>query len=83
MSLKCRDCGSRNTDVVSAKELSENTGDESIMISKVGAIDPMIVAAAIRAIFLALEKLSGYLKEKEKGNRKVVVCKDCGYWEKV
>ena len=33
--------------------------------------------------FMSLGKLFSWLKEKEKGNRQVVVCNDCGHWEKV
>ncbi|MBY5949290.1 hypothetical protein [Photobacterium rosenbergii] len=83
MSLKCRGCGSRTTEVVNAKELSEKTGDSSFITQNQGAIDPNIVAGALKAIFKALGKIFGWLEEREKGNRKVVVCRDCGHWEKV
>jgi len=81
--LKCKECGSRNTQVVSAKELSEKTGDSSILTAATGYINPVIVIKALKALFEALGKLFGWIEEKEKGNRKVVVCKDCGHWEKV
>ena len=83
MSLKCKGCGSRDTEVVSARELSDKTGDANIMTAAAGALNPVLVVEAINAIFKALGKLFGWLEKKEKGNRKVVVCKDCGYWEKV
>lgn len=83
MSLKCKGCGSRDTEVVSARELSEKTGDASVMTAAAGAINPVIVVEAINSIFKALGRLFGWLGEKEKGNRQVVVCKDCGHWEKV
>lgn len=83
MSLKCKGCGSRETEVVSARELSEKTGDASVMTAAAGAINPVIVIEAINSVFKALGKLFGFLEEKEKGNKQVVVCKDCGYWERV
>jgi hypothetical protein len=83
MSLKCKECQSRNTEIVSAKDLSEKTGDKSIMTASAGAINPVIVLKAISDIFEAFGKLFGWLKEKEKGNRKVIVCKDCGHWNKI
>ncbi|MBL0668369.1 hypothetical protein JD488_16950 [Aeromonas jandaei] len=83
MSLKCKECGGRNTEEVSAKELSKKTGDASLLSAGAGTINPVVVVEAISAIFKALGKLFGWLGEKEKGNRQVLVCKDCGYWEKV
>ena len=83
MLLKCKGCGSNNTEVVSAKELSEKTGDTSIMTSATGTINPILVLEVVKHIFKAMGKLFGWLEEKEKGKRKVVVCKDCGHWDKV
>jgi predicted nucleic-acid-binding Zn-ribbon protein len=85
MSLQCHKCESRNTEIVSAKELSEKTGDISLMSAgaMAGVINPVLVVSALKSIFEALGKLFGYLEEKEKNNRKVIVCKDCGYWEKI
>jgi predicted nucleic-acid-binding Zn-ribbon protein len=84
MSLQCHKCGSQNTEVVSAEELSNKTGDMTPMsAATVGMIDPILVGEAIKSIFQALRKLFDFLEEKEKNKRKVVVCKDCGYWEKI
>jgi predicted nucleic-acid-binding Zn-ribbon protein len=84
MSLQCHKCGSQNTEVISAEELSNKTGDmRPISSATAGIIDPMLVIKAIKSMFQALEKLFGFLEEKEKNKRKVIVCKDCGYWEKI
>ncbi len=86
MSLKCKNCGSRNTTVVSAKELSDRTGDSSLDSLQVGFIPKESIGsiiAAITAIAVAVGKFFSFSKEKEKSNRKVVLCKNCGYWEKV
>lgn len=83
MLLKCKGCGGNNTEVVSAKELSEKTGDASIMTSATGTINPILVLEVFKNIFKAMGKLFGWLEEKEKGKRKVVVCKDCGHWDKI
>jgi len=84
MSLQCHKCESKNTEIVSAEELSNETGDKTPLSgAAMGAIDPTLVAVALKSIFQALGKLFGFLEEKEKNKRKVVVCKDCGYWEKV
>ena len=84
MSLQCHKCESQNTEVVSAEELSNKTGDMTLMsFATVGIINPILVVEALKSIFLALEKLFGFLEEKEKNKRKVIVCKDCGYWEKI
>lgn len=83
MSLKCKECGSRNTETVSAKELSDKTGIPSIMTGAKGFINPTLVVGTLSVIFEALGKLFGWLEEDAKGNRKVTVCKDCGHWEKI
>ena len=85
MSLQCRKCGSRNTEIVSAKKLSDKIGNKSLMTANAGflVVDPVIIAEALKAIFQVLGKLFDYLKEKEKNKRKIVICKDCGYWERV
>ena len=81
--LQCKKCGSKNTETVSAKELSDKTGDETVMSAAVGNIDPAILIEAITEIFKTLGKLFGFMKEREKNSRTVFVCKDCGYWEKI
>ena len=83
MSLQCHKCESQNTEVISAEELSNKTGDMIPMSATAGMISPILVAEAIKSIFQAFGKLFGFLEEKEKNKRKVVVCKNCGYWEKI
>ena len=83
MSNQCNKCGSRNTATVKAKGMAEKTGDSSFMTAASGMISPALVGEVLKAIFEFLGKLFGWLEEKEKNDRSVVVCKDCGYWERV
>jgi hypothetical protein len=53
------------------------------MTAASGMISPALVGEVLKAIFEFLGKLFGWLEEKEKNDRSVVVCKDCGYWERV
>ena len=79
MSLQCHKCSSRNTEVVKAKELAEKTGDTAVLTMGSGVVGIELLGK----LFEALGALFGWMKEKEAGGRSVVVCKDCGYWEKV
>ena len=83
MSLKCKECGSRDTKVISARELSAITNDTSVLTTSSGKIDIIFFVEAIKYISQALGRLFEWLKEKEKNDSRVVVCKDCGYWEKI
>lgn len=83
MSLKCNSCGSTNTEIVSAKQLSEKIGDPSIMTGTKGVIDPTLVVLAIIAIAKALKGLFDWMKQKEKNDHKIIVCKQCGHWERI
>lgn len=76
MSLKCNNCGSRNTQTTTAKKLAETTGNSNITNAASGFVSPKEIVGLLKALF---EWLSG----KEKNSRSVVVCKDCGYWERV
>jgi len=65
MSLQCHKCGSQNAEIVSAEELSNKTGDPTLLSgAATGAINPTLVAEALKSIFKALGKLFGFLEEK-------------------
>ena len=83
MGIQCNKCGSRNTQVVKAKEMAEKTGDNSFMTATSGAVDPNIVLKALEALFNFLGKLFESKSEAEKNNGSVLVCKDCGAWERI
>jgi hypothetical protein len=68
---------------VKARDMAEKTGDGSFMTASSGMVSPILIVEALKAIFEFLGKLFGWLEEAEKNDRSVVVCKDCGYWERV
>ncbi|MDP1615520.1 MAG: hypothetical protein Q8L68_06960 [Methylococcales bacterium] len=83
MSNQCNKCGSRNTATVNARDMADKTGDSSFITAASGTVNPILIVETLKVIFEFLGKLFGWLEEKEKNNRSVVVCKDCGYWERV
>ncbi len=83
MALKCKDCGSLDTEVMKAKELSDASGDNSVLTSLCGTINPIFIIKALEAAFKAIGKIFSWMEEKEKGNQSVIVCKKCGYWERI
>ncbi|MCF5910917.1 hypothetical protein K3H35_19275 [Aeromonas veronii] len=83
MSVACNKCGSRNTEVVKAKDLAEASGDSRILTATAGAVSPEVVIGLLAAIAAAAKAIFEWLTESEKNEKKVVVCKDCGYWERV
>lgn len=83
MGVQCNKCGSRNTSIVKARDMAEKTGDRSFINATSGIVNPILIGEALKVIFEFFGKLFGWLEEKEKNDKNVVVCKDCGYWEKV
>lgn len=77
MKLQCHKCESNNTQVVNAEKLGDETNGkygfaDLDKISPLLMINPLILG--IGNVFKAFQK---------KDERKIVLCKDCGYWEKV
>ena len=83
MSLACNKCGGRNTEVVEAKDLAKASGDSRVLTAPVGVVSPEVVAGLVAAIAAAVKAIFEWLTESEKNKKNVVVCKDCGYWERV
>ena len=81
MSLQCHKCESRNTEVVNADELSDKTenAEEPNHVLYNRRFNPVLPIGPLGPLGM----LFGLLTDKEKKKRKIVVCKDCGYWEKV
>jgi len=77
VTLKCSDCGSRNTEVTKSKDFSDKTG--ASMAGTSGFVDPVIVVGALSA----LAALFKWLSKKEENNPSILACKDCGHWEKI
>lgn len=85
MTIACNKCGGRNTQVVAAKDLAKATNNPSVMTSAAGYIDPKLVVEILALIIQGVVAFFGWKKaaEKNKNNGNVVLCKDCGAWEKV
>jgi hypothetical protein len=62
-----------------AKALAEASGDSSVMTCTSG----MINAKTIETILALITAVFEWLTESQKNEKKVIVCKDCGYWERI
>jgi hypothetical protein len=84
--LACKKCKARDTFTYRAKELAEKTNNPAVIGAPSGICnDPMSVALlvrAARAILEAARAVFNCLVQRERANP-VVVCKGCGYWERV
>ncbi|HFU75266.1 MAG TPA: hypothetical protein ENK88_03505 [Campylobacterales bacterium] len=84
MSLQCHKCGKRNTEIVSAEELSNKTGATILLSNSVnGFIAPEVLVGVLGNIAKLAEKILEIIIERKKNKRKVIICKDCGFWERV
>lgn len=83
MSLKCPQCGSRNTLTASAGKLSEMTGNEQFLTAAAGYINPTVIIEMLKDIVQVIGKLFGFLEQRERNNAPVLVCKDCGHWRRI
>ncbi len=96
MDLTCKKCGKRNSKVVPAKKLAELLNNEDSKVvnpdtkaslnstaASVGMIDPRILIQIIPQILKLAEMVFDWLKKKDKNERNVIVCLDCGHWEKI
>lgn len=80
MGLKCKDCGSRNTKIVEKKDLKDAAKQVGASVSGAsGYIDPDQIRAVLKVIAAIFE----WLTSREDGKKPVLVCKDCGYYEKI
>jgi hypothetical protein len=75
MALRCRKCGSSNTETRRARDFSGAAGAAGFH----GAA--LISPAVAIAIAAALTGLFKWLAERERSSRRVVACLDCGHWE--
>ncbi len=86
MILKCKACGSTNTCTVSKKELGQLLHQTSPVAGcGVGAmLSPEIIAALIVASGPIIATVTNHvLKKKRDNDEKILVCKDCGNYEKL
>jgi hypothetical protein len=83
MGVQCHKCGSRNTSIVKARDLAKAANDPSVLTGCMGIIPVVLIGKILDKIFQFLGKLFGFLEEKQKNDASVVVCRDCGYYERV
>lgn len=82
LKLTCPKCKSRNTEIKMVKDMVEKTGDKSFISNKSGVTkvsNGEILVVTLRVIINLLK----WLTVKEENNKKLLICKDCGYWEKL
>jgi hypothetical protein len=91
MSLMCKECRSRDTFVCGARDLTSKTGNPLFASAVCGfAVNPIAIftllgplAAAARAVMAFLEARERNNEARETNNPPVLVCKACGYWERI
>ncbi|EEF9166557.1 hypothetical protein RZR38_05185 [Citrobacter freundii] len=83
MQLKCPLCGSQNTRSGPAWKLADATNDERLLRSSSGNINPEVLPEILEEIIKVIKKLLGYLEQREKNNAPVLICKECGYYERI
>lgn len=85
MSMQCKKCKSNNTGVYKAKDLATKTGDNSFNTASSGAaaIDPALLIELAKLVVVLLSGIFSWLKSKQKNERMILLCKDCGHWEKL
>jgi hypothetical protein len=85
--LACKKCESRDTFTCRAKELADKTSNPAVVGATCGFVaDPVslaLIVGAVRAVAEAARAAFEWLTQRERTNSVVVVCKGCGYWERV
>ncbi|MBW4263072.1 hypothetical protein KYQ78_23860 [Escherichia coli] len=83
MPLKCPKCGSRNTVTETAGKIAEVTRDDRFLTSTSGYISLEFLPEILKEIIKAIKKLFGFLEQCERNNAPVLICMDCGYYERI
>ena len=78
MHLICRQCGSCNTLISSAGKLPSITDNK-----RSGYISLEFLPEILKEIIKAIKKLFGFLEQCERNNAPVLICMDCGYYERI
>jgi hypothetical protein len=87
MTLECKKCGGRQTKVVPADKMTDFI-DKKSTVGNIGTSGTITLSSeAIYAIIMAaievVKKFFDWQNKKEQNKRNVVVCLDCGHWEKI
>lgn len=83
MQLKCPHCGSQNTKSGPAWKLADAMNDERLLRTSSGNINPEVLPKILEEIINVIRNLLGYLELREKNNAPVLICRECGYYEKI
>lgn len=78
MHLKCPQCGSCNTLISSTGKLPSITDNK-----RSGYISLEFLPEILKEIIKAIKKLFGFLEQCERNNAPVLICMDCGYYERI
>ncbi|RVR48594.1 hypothetical protein EOL26_18395 [Escherichia coli] len=78
MHLKCPQCGSCNTLISSVGKLPSITDNK-----RSGYISLEFLPEILKEIIKAIKKLFGFLEQCERNNAPVLICMDCGYYERI
>jgi len=91
MTLMCKKCRSRDTFVCGARDLTAKTGNPVFASAVCGFVaDPIAIFALLGALVAAARAVIAFLEARERNNEArernnppVLVCKACGYWERI
>lgn len=83
MPLKCPKCGSRNTVTETAGKIAALTHDDRFLTTSAGYISPEQLVELLKDIIKAIKRIFGFLEQRERNNAPVLVCKSCGYYERI
>lgn len=83
MSLTCPKCGSRHTVTENAGRIAEVVRDDRFLSSASGYISPDQLSELLKEIIRAIKRFFGFLEQRERNNAPVLVCKSCGYYERI
>ncbi|HFK6835503.1 TPA: hypothetical protein ACGZCP_004756, partial [Citrobacter freundii] len=75
--------GSRNTVTETAGKIAEVTRDDRFLTSTSGYISPEQLPELLKEIIRAIQRLFRFLEQRERNNAPVLICKDCGYYERI
>lgn len=83
MSLKCPKCGGRNTVTETAGKIAELTRYDRFLTTSAGYISPEQLSELLKNIITAIKRFFGFLEQRERNNASVLICKSCGYYERI
>ncbi|MCQ5790134.1 hypothetical protein MZC73_17190, partial [Escherichia coli] len=59
------------------------TRDDRFLTSTSGYISPEQLPELLKEIIRAIQRLFRFLEQRERNNAPVLICKDCGYYERI